>query len=46
MPVLETLGIEHALMEGPGDISAIERMVKVAHEAMKPAAVVVGAETL
>ena len=26
MPVLDALGIEHELMEGPADIGAIERM--------------------
>jgi sulfopyruvate decarboxylase TPP-binding subunit len=46
MPVLDALGIEHELMEGPADIGAIERMVNVTREAMRPAVVLVGAETL
>ncbi|MPZ22913.1 MAG: hypothetical protein GEU28_05100 [Dehalococcoidia bacterium] len=45
-PLLQTLGIESDLMEGPDDIEAIARSYRRAHEQLRPAVALVGAETL
>jgi sulfopyruvate decarboxylase subunit alpha len=46
LPLLTRLGIPHELMESLADIGAIERMQKRALADGRPAAAIVGAETL
>ena len=45
-PLLDTFGVPHARLEGPGDLHYIPEFYKLSHERRGPAAVLVGLETI